>query len=203
MAGSGGEIGRAGKSAGRYGAATRANGSRKRGPVSVGAFLPQVTRKAFQRFGFPAAALVTDWSAIVGPDLASYTRPDRIKWPRKPKGGDPAARDLLDDGSIKPPGATLVLRVDGPRALEIQHRASQLLERINVYFGYRAVTDLRILQAPVVVADCRARAMASAPPPRSVIGTGRAKMSSSTNAPGLEVALERLAAAVAERHRSV
>jgi hypothetical protein len=43
-----------------------------------------------------------------------------------------------------------VLRVEGPRAIEVQHRSSQILERVNTYFGYRAVVEMRILQAPVM-----------------------------------------------------
>jgi hypothetical protein len=43
----------------------------------------------------------------------------------------------------------LVLSVEGPRAIEVQHRSGQILERVNAYFGYRAVAELRILQAPV------------------------------------------------------
>ena len=46
-------------------------------------------------------------------------------------------------------GATLVLRVEGPAALEVQHQAPQIIERINSYFGYRAIEDIRILQAPL------------------------------------------------------
>jgi hypothetical protein len=39
--------------------------------------------------------------------------------------------------------------VEGPRAIEVQHRSGQILERVNTYFGYRAVVEMRILQAPV------------------------------------------------------
>ena len=49
------------------------------------------------------------------------------------------------------PGATLVLRVDGGRSLDVQHGARQIIERINAYFGYAAVAELRIVQAPVGV----------------------------------------------------
>jgi hypothetical protein len=42
-----------------------------------------------------------------------------------------------------------MLRVEGPRAIEVQHRVGQILERVNLYFGYRAITEMRILQAPV------------------------------------------------------
>ena len=53
-----------------------------------------------------------------------------------------------------------MLRVDGPRAIEVQYRAGQILDRVNTYFGYRAVADMRILQAPVT----RAARQPVAPP---------------------------------------
>jgi hypothetical protein len=31
----------------------------------------------------------------------------------------------------------------------VQHRSGQILERVNLYFGYRAIAEMRILQAPV------------------------------------------------------
>jgi hypothetical protein len=42
-----------------------------------------------------------------------------------------------------------VLRVDGARAIDVQYKARQIIERINAYFGYAAIAELRILQAPV------------------------------------------------------
>jgi hypothetical protein len=114
------------------------------GARALSAFLPRLTRKAFQKFGFASASLVTEWSNIVGEDVASYTAPERLKWPRLPDAyadDSPAARSR--------PGATLIVRVDGGRALEVQYRSRQLLERINAYFGYRAVAELRLIQAPI------------------------------------------------------
>ena len=46
-------------------------------------------------------------------------------------------------------GATLVLRVDGGPRLDVQYKARQIIERINAYFGYAAIAELRIVQAPV------------------------------------------------------
>ena len=57
----------------------------------------------------------------------------------------------------------LLLRVSGPRAIEVQHRAGPILERVNGYFGYRAITEMRILQAPV--ARLGKRPTPPAPPP--------------------------------------
>ena len=110
----------------------------------VGSFVPKLTKKAFEKYGFSAASMLTDWPNIVGEDLAQYTIPDRLKWPRRVEAyGD------LEDGAEGRPGATLMLRVDPARALDVQYETAQLIDRINAYFGYAAISEVRILQAPV------------------------------------------------------
>ena len=173
------------------------------GPKTVGSFVPKLTKAAFERYGFPAAAILTDWEAIAGRDLASYTEPERLKWP---KHTEVAAENAGVEGvhNAAEPGATLVLRVDGPRAIEIAHRKTQLLERINAYFGFRAVTDLRFVQAPISRTKAKPKAktlmargvqaaVTSEPSPRQVIDFGKI-----ANA-GLRGALERLGSAVNAR----
>jgi hypothetical protein len=112
---------------------------------AVGSFVPKLTHKAFAKYGFAAAALITDWATIVGKDVAAYASPERLKWPR-----GAGAIDNPEDGYDGQRGATLILRVEAARALDIQYRAQQLIERINRHFGYRAVGELRIIQAPRV-----------------------------------------------------
>jgi len=134
----------------------------KRGYVAaraVGTFVPKLTRKAFEKYGFSAAALLTDWATIVGKDLASFTAPERLKWPR-----GVGIRDEVETGTEGRPGATLILRVDPARALDVEYKGRQLLERINGYFGYRAIAELRILQAPLAK-PAAPRTPAGAPPP--------------------------------------
>ena len=55
------------------------------------------------------------------------------------------------DAAARRSGAMLVLRVDGAKALDVQYRAQQIIERINAYFGYAAVAQLRVIQAPMPV----------------------------------------------------
>ena len=113
---------------------------RSRKAKRVGEFVPKVMRPAFEKFGFPAAAILTEWSAIAGAELAGYTAPERLKWPRKEHTRD-------DTGQQK--AATLILRVSGARALEVDHMRPRIIERINASFGYRAVSEIRLIQAPI------------------------------------------------------
>lgn len=119
----------------------------RRGALAIGAYVPAVARAAFESHGFPTAAVLSDWQEIIGEEFASFTAPERLIWPRTP-GGDPS--NTRSHGTAhRRGGATLVVRVDGPRALEIQHMAQQVIERVNIYFGYGAVSDLRLVQGPV------------------------------------------------------
>lgn len=154
---------------------------------AVGSWVPKLTRKAFEKFGFSTATLLTEWSAIVGEQLAGATSPERVKWPR----GVEKFGEGDVDGSRS--GATLVLRVDPARALEVEYKSAQLIERINAYFGYRAIAELRILQAPLAK-------RASVPParPRSSAPAG----SAATAQDPLSAALARFEAGVLARAKT-
>lgn len=111
---------------------------------SVGLFVPKLTRTAFEKFGFSTAQLLTDWPQIAGAALAEMTCPDRIVWPR--------VKVQADDGeqsSAPRTGATLHLRVDPARALDVQYKTALLIDRINAYFGYRAVSEIRLSQVRI------------------------------------------------------
>lgn len=110
----------------------------------LGALVPAITAKSFERFGFAVASLLIDWPSIVGAELAAYTEPERLRWPRA---GHVTPADEPDAEHRR--SATLVLKVDGARALDVQYRARQIIERINSHYGYRAVEALRIVQGPV------------------------------------------------------
>jgi hypothetical protein len=49
---------------------------------------------------------------------------------------------------MRPPG-TLVLRVEGPAAIEIQHLAEVICERVNRFLGWRAIERIAFRQAPL------------------------------------------------------
>jgi hypothetical protein len=156
---------------------------------SVGEFVPALMKPAFEKYGFPAAAILTDWAAIAGTELAAFTAPERLKWPRK------ASSDTDGGGQ----GATLILRVDGPRALEVEHLRPRLIERINASFGYRAVADIRVLQAPLLRRDApKSRAILPQPASMAVFADlkeDRVKEALARIAAGIEAARQKNAPA--------
>jgi hypothetical protein len=114
--------------------------------LSLAVTLPKVTRRTLGRHGLAEGGLVTDWAAVVGQTIAERSLPLRLSF----TGGE--RRD-----------GTLHVRVSGALALELQHLEPQILERINGYFGYRAVGRLRIHQGPVPSQPEARRPPASAP----------------------------------------
>lgn len=128
---------------------------------AVGSFIPRLARKAFERHGFSTVTLLTDWAGLVGAELARTTTPERLIWPRPFESGDAGRSDPRH-------GATLMLAVDPSHALEVEYKAGQIRERINVHFGYRAVAQVRVHQQPLVAVAatmaCEKQAPRSGPP---------------------------------------
>jgi len=92
-----------------------------------------------KRGGGLLVRLKTDWPAIVGTDWAA------VSWPTA----------LARDGCLK-------LRTTPAAALELQHRAPLLIERVNVFLGHSAVTRLILVQGPLPLP---ATPSGSPPPP--------------------------------------
>ena len=114
----------------------------------------KLTEASFERYGFAYAELLSQWSAIVGDELAKVSAPERIRWPRRADGGE-------DRG--QPGGGTLVVRASEGRALELQYMTPRIIERINGYYGYGAVAEVKVLQGKL---PKQARGPVSSAPPR-------------------------------------
>ena len=142
----------------------------------IASALQKVTEKIYRERGFASAGVLNNWAAIVGDELARHTMPER----------------LGHDG-------TLHLRVDGPLATELKHQEPQIIERIAGYFGYRAVTRLRLINGPVEKTE------PAAPPAPRVLSADSAeslaKSIQGTRNSDVKGALARLGEAVLSRPR--
>ncbi len=146
-------------------------------PLSV--LLSDLFSDAYAKQGFAARELVTRWTEIAGPEIAAHSEPLKIQWPR-PVEGQPQEP------------ATLVLRVEGPMALEIQHASDVILERVNRYFGWSAVGRIALRQAPL--SRRKPPTASRAPDPKSLAKV--AESLSSVEDEELRAALARLGASI-------
>lgn len=100
---------------------------------TIGADIEKIIKPILSGRGFSTTAIVNSWVDVVGVVLAKHTLPEKISFPLGSR---------LD--------GTLHLRVNSSAvALELQHLAPQLKDKINTYFGYRAINHLKIVQGPI------------------------------------------------------
>jgi hypothetical protein len=154
----------------------------KPGPISakpLSVLLSDVFTDAYAKQGFAARELVTRWTEIIGPELSANCEPLKMQWPR-PVEGQPQEP------------ATLVLRVEGPMALEIQHSSDVILQRVNRFFGWSAVGRLALRQGPL---SRRARPRPS-PAPGAAEVEQVAQTLTSVEDDDLRAALARLGASI-------
>ena len=154
----------------------------KPGPISakpLSGLLGATLNEAFAKQGFAARELVTRWPEIAGAQIAAHCEPLKMQWPRPV------------DGQPQEP-ATLVLRVEGPMALEIQHSSDQILQRVNRFFGWAAVGKLALRQAPL---SRRTRKPAPKPPDPAAVARVAATLTTVED-DSLRDALARLGATI-------
>jgi len=138
--------------------------------------------KTFARRGFAATEIVTHWEDIVGAEIAAHAEPMKIDWPR--------TRDPEDAEA-----ATLILRVEGPAAIEIQHLANVIIERVNRFFGWPAIGRIALRQAPLV----RRPKRRSRPSPDPDLANAIAATMTGISDENLRAALGRLGAAIKQK----
>lgn len=162
-------------------------------PKPLADLVTPVIGPALAAQGFTGADVVASWSEIVGARLGERSRPIRVEWPRR-------GRDAARDGRPEP--ATLVVRVESAFALELQHQAPLVLERVNGHYGWRCVGRLVLKQGPVALPRAARRPM---PEPTEEEGRRIAQAVAPLADEALRGALERLGRAVvpageAQRH---
>ena len=80
--------------------------------------------------GFVQIDLLENWESIVGPSLAKYCLPQKITFNKNQR----------ENGTV------FVMVFGGAFAMEIEGRKLQILQKINTFFGYSAVSNLKIVQ---------------------------------------------------------
>ena len=113
-------------------AAKRFERPRGGGARPIAELMPEVGRTAFRKFGFVQSSVVTRWPEIVGERHARVCMPEAIRFPPGEK----------CDGILQ----LLVVPAHAPL---ISHVIPEIIERVNRFFGYNAVSRVKLRQGAV------------------------------------------------------
>ena len=157
---------------------------------SIADLVPSVGGTAFKKFGFVQSSILTRWPEIVGTRLARVIKPSAIKFPRGRK----------DQG-------VLMVNVGGAHAVIVQHAIPDLIGRVNSFFGYEAVSSVRIRQGLIAAPPpVRKDGATPAVPPPLAVEPAQAVAPAPANQtlraiddPELRAVLDSLAASLARR----
>ena len=142
-----------------------------------------------------STALLGSWDEIAGADFADCTRPEKIAWSREGSGRD----DGRESGGGYQPGV-LTIACEGARALFLTHAQGELITRINGFFGFPAVRQIRIVQKPVSQTFKHPR---KPPPLKGEAARKLQDMIQGIESEALKKAVERLGTAVMQKKRKV
>ena len=93
----------------------------------------KLARPLLGQHGFTQVELITHWSDIMGSELAIGVKPVKLTFP---------AKDRMN-------GTLHVRTAGGAFAMLLEHQKGRIMERINTYFGYPAISNLKIEQGGV------------------------------------------------------
>ncbi|MBX9621164.1 MAG: DciA family protein [Alphaproteobacteria bacterium] len=100
----------------------------KFGPARLGLFTQRLVKPVFKNRGLMEGKIITHWPQIVGEKFAHISFAEKITFPRG-----------------KRSEGTLHLNVTSSGALLFQYSQDLILERVNIFFGYKALSKLRMI----------------------------------------------------------
>ena len=107
---------------------------RKTGDLKdISGILMPLAKNLVGKKAFAEADVICNWKDIAGSEIATYSRPIRI--------------DFKKDERVC--GTLFVETYGGAFALELQAKSKILIDKVNVFFGYQAVSNIKIVQNSV------------------------------------------------------
>ena len=101
------------------------------GAQTLSNFLPDEVKKILKKRGFAELELLKNWGNIVPKKYISLIYPIKIK------------------ANSQKEGARLVLKVDPSIAFAVEHEKEKIIQKINSFFGYRAIVKLELIQEKI------------------------------------------------------
>jgi hypothetical protein len=92
--------------------------------------IQHIVKPTIRKNGFITAQIIFDWPLIVGDYLAKYTTPLKVAFPAN-----------------KSTDGVLHIDVIGAQAMIIQQLEQDIIGKISTYFGYKAVSRLKLIHS--------------------------------------------------------
>lgn len=105
---------------------------RTRDLQGISKLLVPMAKKMLGKKAFAEADIIYHWPEIAGNDLASFSHPIKIDF----KKGERTS------------GILWLEAASGAFALELQLKSRLLVDKVNTFFGYEAVKNIKIIQNP-------------------------------------------------------
>ena len=105
-------------------------------PKKIGDTLSRINKNYSSKFGKIEFLILSKWTQIVGSFFADHSEPEKISRITEEfnEFDEPVYKNFLH------------VRVSPAAAVEFQHYKGTIIEKINSFFGYKAISDLRLQQ---------------------------------------------------------
>ena len=153
-------------------------------PRALSDMVPKLTVGIFGKKNLLFGKMMADWVSIAGPEVAAQTIPIDLKFSKKGE----ASQGVLH------------LAVQSAFALELSYQKNLLIERLNGFFGYPAVKEIKIIQNSEIMNKKKQQK----PPPMPLTATELGKLDEITSKikeNDLQTALKNLGKAILSRQR--
>ena len=95
----------------------------------IGDTLPKILKTKLKKANFVELSIIKNWKEIVGDDIAKNCWPIKI---------------FFSDGNNS--NGKIVIKVKRGWSLEIEYKNQEIIEKLNQYFGYKAISKINIIQ---------------------------------------------------------
>lgn len=115
-------------------------------PHPLSDLVPGLVRESLGKKSLLFGKMLSAWTDIAGPDVSAHAIPLDLKFSKSPD---------------KKNQAVLHLAVESAYALEMSYQKTLLIERLNMFFGYAAIKDIKMMQQSALMSNKKPNA---APP---------------------------------------
>tara|TARA_B100000029_G_scaffold516590_1_gene631516 strand:- start:6831 stop:7295 length:465 start_codon:yes stop_codon:yes gene_type:complete len=95
----------------------------------IGKSLPKIITKDIKKKNFIQFSLLNNWKSIIGEEISRFCKPEKVVFSH--------------NENIN---GTIYLKTIRGKSLEIEFKSEEIIEKLNQYFGYKAINKISVIQ---------------------------------------------------------